>query len=71
MDVEAKQQIYRLIRSLADEGAAVVFVSGELEELPLVCDRVLTLQNGRFTREFLAPDITLDDIMAATMAVEV
>ncbi|WP_053913205.1 sugar ABC transporter ATP-binding protein [Streptomyces sp. TP-A0875] len=71
VDVEAKQQIYRLIRALADEGAAVVFVSGELEELPLVCDRVLTLQNGRFTREFLAPDITLDDIMAATMAVEV
>ncbi|MEU8709971.1 sugar ABC transporter ATP-binding protein [Streptomyces sp. NPDC048565] len=71
VDVEAKQQIYRLVRSLADEGAAVVFVSGELEELPLVCDRVLTLQNGRFTREFLAPDITLDDIMAATMAVEV
>ncbi|RBL80503.1 heme ABC transporter ATP-binding protein, partial [Streptomyces cavourensis] len=71
VDVEAKQQIYRLIRSLADEGAAVVFVSGELEELPLVCDRVLTLQHGRFTREFLAPDITLDDIMAATMAVEV
>lgn len=71
VDVEAKQQIYGLIRALADEGAAVVFVSGELEELPLVCDRVLTLQNGRFTREFLAPDITLDDIMAATMAVEV
>ncbi|RNG28203.1 sugar ABC transporter ATP-binding protein [Streptomyces botrytidirepellens] len=71
VDVEAKQQIYRLVRELAGNGAAVVFVSGELEELPLVCDRVVTLQQGRIHREFTAPDITLDNIMAATMAVEV
>ncbi|QBI53678.1 sugar ABC transporter ATP-binding protein [Streptomonospora litoralis] len=69
VDVEAKAQIYRIIRELADEGAAVVFVSSELEELPLVCDRVLTLRGGRIDGEFTGDDITLDTIMAAAMAV--
>ncbi|UGQ09250.1 sugar ABC transporter ATP-binding protein [Yinghuangia sp. ASG 101] len=71
VDVEAKAQIYALIRDLADSGAGVVFVSGELEELPLVCDRVLTLHHGRINGEFTGAQITLDNIMAATMAVEV
>ncbi|GAB3441472.1 sugar ABC transporter ATP-binding protein [Streptomonospora sediminis] len=69
VDVEAKAQIYRIVRDLADEGAAVVFVSSELEELPLVCDRVLSLRSGRIDGEFTGGDITLDNIMAAAMAV--
>ncbi|AUS81925.1 sugar ABC transporter ATP-binding protein [Actinoalloteichus sp. AHMU CJ021] len=70
VDVEAKAQIYRLVRELAAAGAGVLFVSGELEELPLVCDRVVALHGGRIRAEFSGPDITLDNILAATMAVE-
>jgi ribose transport system ATP-binding protein len=51
IDVGTKRQIYNLLRRLADEGAAVLFFSSELTELPLVCDRVLTLFNGRVTAE--------------------
>lgn len=68
VDVEAKEQIYRIITELADDGAAVLFVSSELEELPLVCDRVITLRAGRIAGEFSGADITLDNIMAAAMA---
>ena len=68
VDVEAKAQIYRIVRELAAKGAAVVFVSSELEELPLVCDRVLALRGGRLEGEFTGDDITLDNIMAAAMA---
>ncbi|GLU49983.1 sugar ABC transporter ATP-binding protein [Nocardiopsis ansamitocini] len=68
VDVEAKAQIYRIVRELAAEGAAVLFVSSELEELPLVCDRVLTMRAGRLAGEFTGADITLDTIMAAAMA---
>ena len=52
VDVESKGQIYRLIRSLADDGRAVIFVSSEVEELPRVCDRVLVLRGGRIAEEF-------------------
>jgi ABC-type Na+ transport system ATPase subunit NatA len=46
VDVEAKAQIYAIIRQLAAEGRSVIFVSSEIEELPLVCDRVLVLRDG-------------------------
>ncbi|WP_150253497.1 sugar ABC transporter ATP-binding protein [Nocardiopsis deserti] len=68
VDVEAKAQIYAIVRELAEQGAAVLFVSSELEELPLVCDRVLALRGGRLQGEFTGDDITLDNIMAAAMA---
>ncbi|WP_017569792.1 sugar ABC transporter ATP-binding protein [Nocardiopsis halotolerans] len=68
VDVEAKAQIYGIVRELAEQGAAILFVSSELEELPLVCDRVLTLRGGRLQGEFTGDDITLDNIMAAAMA---
>jgi ribose transport system ATP-binding protein len=51
IDVGTKRQVYRLLRELAEDGAAIVFFSSELTELPLVCDRVLTVYAGRVTAE--------------------
>jgi ribose transport system ATP-binding protein len=53
IDVGTKRQIYALLRRLADDGAAILFFSSELSELPLVCDRVLTLFGGRITGELV------------------
>jgi ABC-type sugar transport system ATPase subunit len=68
VDVEAKAQIYAIMRAVADQGKTVVFVSSELEELPLACDRVLVLRDGGIQREFVAPDIELSDLLEASMA---
>jgi len=68
VDVEAKVQIYSIIRKLAAEGKSVIFISSEIEELPQVCDRVLVLQNGRITKEFRAPDINADVLMSSTLS---
>jgi ribose transport system ATP-binding protein len=55
IDVGTKRQVYALLRRLADDGAAILFFSSELAELPLVCDRVLTLYGGRITAELPGP----------------
>ncbi|MEU3269772.1 sugar ABC transporter ATP-binding protein [Saccharomonospora sp. NPDC006951] len=68
VDVQAKAEIYRLVRELADTGAGIVFVSGELEELPLVCDRVLALRDGRVADELTGPEVTTDSVLSAAMA---
>ncbi|WP_411036551.1 sugar ABC transporter ATP-binding protein [Shinella sp. BYT-45] len=68
VDVEAKAQIYAIIRQLAAEGRSVIFVSSEIEELPLVCDRVLVLREGRLLEEFTSPNIDQDAVMAACIA---
>jgi ribose transport system ATP-binding protein len=51
IDVGTKRQVYALLRSLADDGSAILFFSSELAEFPLVCDRVVTIFGGRVTGE--------------------
>lgn len=68
VDVEAKTQIYDLIRELSDNGTSIIFVSSEDEELVSVCDRILVLRDGRLVREFRAPAINLSDVVAASMS---
>jgi simple sugar transport system ATP-binding protein len=68
VDVEAKSQIYAIIRKLADEGKSIIFVSSEIEELPKVCDRVLVLRDGRIVETFTAPNIDADELMTASIA---
>jgi sugar transport system ATP-binding protein len=70
VDVGAKAQIYDLVRSLAAEGVGIVFVSSELEELPLVCTRVLVLREGSITAELRGPEITEAAIFDGTRATE-
>ena len=49
VDVGAKAEIHRLIRGLADEGAAVVMISSDMEEIVAESDRVAVMHDGRIT----------------------
>jgi simple sugar transport system ATP-binding protein len=67
VDVHAKAQIYELVRELATSGASVVFVSSEMDELNLVCDRAVVLAAGRIVAEQSAPDIETDTLLLAAV----
>lgn len=54
IDVGTKQQIYDLIRDLARQGKAVLMFTSELREVPLACDRVIVLYDGRVVAELPA-----------------
>jgi ribose transport system ATP-binding protein len=54
IDVGTKHQVYDLVRSLADEGAAILMFTSELREVALVCDRSAVLHNGRIVAELPA-----------------
>jgi ribose transport system ATP-binding protein len=47
VDVGARAEIYALINSLAESGAAVVVVSSEIDEVLGLSDRVLVIADGR------------------------
>jgi ribose transport system ATP-binding protein len=49
IDVNAKAEIYALIKSLAVQGLSVVLVSSEIPEIMAVSDRVLVMANGKLT----------------------
>ena len=47
IDVRTKQEIYKLLRQLADGGKSILFYTSELEEIELVCDRAIVIFGGR------------------------
>lgn len=49
VDVRSKAEIHDLCRRLAADGAAVVFVTSDMEELAVLADRVLVMSHGRIT----------------------
>jgi ribose transport system ATP-binding protein len=58
IDVGTKQEIYSLLRKLADSGAAILFYSTDYDELIGCCDRVLVFYDGAIKRELQGPEIT-------------
>lgn len=71
IDVGTKQEIYGLIRQMADAGATVLFYSTDYDELIGMCDRVLILYAGRVGRELRGAEITEANIVAASLAMGV
>lgn len=67
IDVGTKQEIYLLMRSLADQGAGILFFSTELAELVGMCDRVLILYEGRVFQELTGSDLTQEKIVLAAL----
>ena len=58
IDVGTKQEIYQLLRRLADEGAAILFYSTDYDELIGCCDRVLVMLEGAIKCELAGDEIT-------------
>lgn len=51
IDIGARTDILRLLRTLADEGLAMLLVSSEFAELLAVADRILVLRDGQVVGE--------------------
>ena len=58
IDVGTKQEMYQLLRELADAGAAILFYSTDYDELIGCCDRVLVMYDGAIKRELIGAEIT-------------
>jgi ribose transport system ATP-binding protein len=56
IDIRTKNQIYLLLRDLAEAGAAVLFYTSELKEVQLVCDRAIVIFGGRVVAEIGVAD---------------
>ena len=63
VDVGAKAEIYAIVRSLADAGAAIILISSELPELLGLSDRVLVMRDGDVAGELSHEDATEEGVM--------
>ncbi|WP_274627771.1 sugar ABC transporter ATP-binding protein [Arvimicrobium flavum] len=67
IDVGTKQEIYQLLRRLADAGAAILFYSTDYDELIGCCDRVIVLYDGEIKREFVGNEINVHNLIASAL----
>jgi ribose transport system ATP-binding protein len=70
IDVGAKQEIYRLLRRLADAGAAILFYTTDYEELIGCCDRMAVMYDGRIVRELEGAAMTEHAIIASALNID-
>ena len=63
IDVGAKQEIFYIMRKLAEKGISIIFVSSEIKEVLAVADRVLVLAKGKINKELIGSQITEDNLV--------
>ncbi|WP_237050156.1 sugar ABC transporter ATP-binding protein [Microvirga ossetica] len=63
IDIGTKQQIYRLIQSLAAAGKACVVISSEMQEIIGLSHRVMIMRQGRIVGEVAGDAMNEDEIV--------
>jgi ribose transport system ATP-binding protein len=63
IDVGAKTEIYALMDRLAGQGAAILMISSDLEEILGMSDRVLVMHEGRMAGELARDEMSEEAIM--------
>ncbi len=70
VDAASKVDIYNVMNEIVSKGAAIIFISSEIEEILGMSDRILVLAGGRIAKELKREEATKEIILtAATMDV--
>ena len=62
LDVGAIEFIHKKLLEARDQGAAILLISSELEEIMSLSDRVVVICNGKISKELTANDVTIEKI---------
>jgi monosaccharide-transporting ATPase len=63
LDADEVAELFRVIRSLRDEGVAILFVSHFLDQVYEIADRLTVLRNGRLEGEYLTRELLRIDLV--------
>lgn len=63
IDVGAKNEIYKLMNKLVEDGKSIIMISSEMSELLRMSDRILVMREGRITGELDISEATQENIM--------
>ena len=63
IDIGAKNEIYKLMNEMVQDGITIIMISSELPEFIGMCDRAYTMYEGRITGELQREELTQENIM--------
>jgi ribose transport system ATP-binding protein len=63
IDIGSKNDIYGLLRQLADGGVAVLMISSDMEEVIGVCDRIAVMHEGRISGILARPEFSEQNVL--------
>ena len=69
VDVGAKSEIHSMLRTLSNEGKGIIIISSELPEIIGMCDRVITMHEGRVVGESKGDELTEARLIALATAI--
>ena len=64
IDIGAKNEVFRLVHQLADEGMAVLMVSSVLQELLFATHRIVVMRDGRTVGVLQSADADEEEVMS-------
>ncbi|RUX34046.1 ATP-binding cassette domain-containing protein [Mesorhizobium sp. M2A.F.Ca.ET.042.01.1.1] len=70
VDVGARFEIYRILRSVSEAGTPVVVNSSDAVELEGLCDKVVVMSRGRIVETLTGDEVTEERIVAAAVRAE-
>ena len=65
VDVGAKVEIYKIMEELCKQGASIIMISSELPEILSIADRIIVLNKGTITDEFIGDEAEEEKLMHA------
>ncbi len=68
IDVNAKNEMYKLMQQMAESGMGIIMVSSELTEILSVSDRILVMAEGKITAEFPIGEASEDNLLSAAIS---
>lgn len=63
VDIGAKEEIYRLIESLAQEGKSFIVLSSEFQETIRLCNRIVVMYQGEIMDELDSSECNEERLM--------
>jgi ABC-type sugar transport system ATPase subunit len=63
IDVEVKEEIYKIVRDLASRRFSVIFTTSDLDEVNRVPDRIMVLYKGRLMKIASREEITKEELL--------
>ena len=63
IDVGAREEIYNIIRELANEGKTIIIVSSDLTEILNICQRIIVMHDGEIKGELSGSERTEENVI--------